>query len=176
MTQGERRYWELIEPLFDTVNIDSPEEFVTSIQGLNPLIVDLFAAHFCLSEVHNGGFLQFFRNSTGILAPEAIEGFWAIGMPKLSAVVAEASALLGSPYPRDRDERWDALLVASGRSEEELQAIFREASNSYLAFVKATEPLNFKALNKKAWRLAKEENGDFGNAATAYTHAKGLFQ
>jgi len=26
----------------------------------------LYAAHFCLSEVHNGGFLQLFWNSTGI--------------------------------------------------------------------------------------------------------------
>jgi hypothetical protein len=176
MTQGERRYWELIEPLFDIVDIDSPEAFFASIQGLNPLTVNLFAAHFCLSEVHNGGFLQFFLNSTGILAQGAIEGLRAIGMPQLAAVVAEASALLGSPYPRDRNERREALLAASGRSEAELQAIFKEASNSYLAFVKATKPFNFKVLNAKAWQLAEEENGDFGNAATACAHAVGLFQ
>jgi hypothetical protein len=176
MTQGERHYWELVEPLFDIVDIDSPEAFIASIQGLNPLVINLFAAHFCLSEIHNGGFLQFFLNSTGILAPEAIEGFRAIGMPQLAAVVSEASVPLGSPYPRDRNKRWDALLIASGRPAEELEAIFKEAPNSYLAFVKATEPLNFKALNKRAWQLAEEENGDFGSAATAYANVTGLFQ
>jgi hypothetical protein len=175
MTQNTRRYWELVEPLFDIVDIDSPEVFVASIQGLNPLVLNLFAAHFCLSEVHNGGFLQFFWNSTGVLGPEAIEGFRAIGMPKLAAVVLEAAAQLGKPYPRDRDQRWDALLAASGRTEAELHEIFQGTSNLYLAFEKATEPLNFDTLDAKAWQLAEEENGDFGNAATAYAHAVRLF-
>jgi hypothetical protein len=176
MTQEARRYWELVEPLFDAVDIDSKEGFFSSVQKLNSLIVNLFAAHFCLSEVHNGGFLQFFWNRPGILAPEAIEGLRAIGMPKLAAAVSEASALLGSPYPRDRDDRWDALLTASGRSQEELEGIFQGASNLYLAFENAVEPLNFDAFNEMAWELAEEENGDFGNAATAYAHARGLFK
>jgi hypothetical protein len=176
MTKEEKRYWEIVEPLFDIVNIDSTESFFASIKGIDPLVVDLFAAHFCLSEIHNGGFLQFFWNSTGILAPEAIEGFCDSGMPSLAAVVTEASSLFGSNYPRDRDQRWDALLAASGRPEAELSAIFQTTSNFYLAFQKATEPLNFDALNEKVWQLAEEENGDFGNTATAYAHAKGLFK
>jgi hypothetical protein len=176
MTQRDRRYWELVEPLFDKVDVDSPEAFFTSIQGLNPLIVNLFAAHFCLSEVHNGGFLQSFWNPTGILAPEAIQGFCAIGMPKLAAVILEAAVPLGSPYPRERDARWDLLLAATGQSEDEIKGIFEAESNLYLAFAAATAPLNFDALNEKAWKLAEEENGDFGNAATAYAQAMGLFQ
>ena len=176
MTKEKRRYWELVEPLFDAVDIDSTEGFFASVKGLNPSVVNLFEAHFCLSEVHNGGFLQFFWNSTGILAPEAVEGFRAIGMPRLATVASEASALLGSPYPRDRNERGNALLAASGRSKEELERIFQGASNFYIAFEKATESLNFDALNEKAWQLAEEENDDFGNAATAYAHAKGLLK
>jgi len=64
----------------------------------------LYAAHFCLSEVHNGGFLQLFWNSTGVLVPEAIEGYQALGMPKLAATFASAAGVLGSAYPRDREE------------------------------------------------------------------------
>ncbi|WP_369973953.1 DUF4375 domain-containing protein [Polaromonas sp. SP1] len=30
----------------------------------------LFAVHWCQSEICNGGFMQFFANSTGVLAPE----------------------------------------------------------------------------------------------------------
>ncbi|WP_164468170.1 DMP19 family protein [Caulobacter vibrioides] len=34
----------------------------------------LLATHWLQSEVHNGGFSQFFSNSTGVLAPEAVAG------------------------------------------------------------------------------------------------------
>lgn len=69
----------------------------------------LHAAHFTRSEVCNGGFHQFFCNTTGVLAPEAIEGFAAIGLPQISATVGRATEMLGSPYPRDRPERQDRL-------------------------------------------------------------------
>jgi hypothetical protein len=174
--QGVRSYWELVEPLFDAVDIDSSDGFFASLRGLNPSRVNLFAAHFCLSEVHNGGFLQFFWNRTGVLAPESIEGFRSIGMPNLAAVVSVAAAHFGSPYPRDREERWDALLAATGRSEEELESIFQKESNLYLAFQKAAETLDFDTLDTRALQLASEENGDFGNAATAYAHSIGLFE
>ena len=69
----------------------------------------MFAAHFCQSEVCNGGFDQFFWNSTGVLAPEAVEGFRQIGQSQVAALVESAMELLGSPYPRDRDERQERL-------------------------------------------------------------------
>jgi Domain of unknown function (DUF4375) len=69
----------------------------------------LFAAHFCQSEIVNGGFSQFFFNSTGVLAPEAIEGFKAIGQVSVAESVQEACALFGDPYPRDRPLRHSKL-------------------------------------------------------------------
>ncbi len=171
-----RRYWELVEPLFASVSVEDLGSYEISIQNVPRSHLLLFAAHFCLSEVHNGGFLQFFWNSTGLLAPEAIEAFKAIGMPRLASVLAKAAAPLGSPYPRVREDRWDALLVASGRSVEELEEIFRAQSNLHLAFEEATVPLNFEELNRQAWQLAEAENGDFGNAATQYANDLNLFR
>jgi hypothetical protein len=73
-------YWSLIEPVWDEIEIYSgPEEFSRTFAGVPRSAGLLFAAHFCQSEVCNGGFNQFFSNSTGVLAPEAIEGFKAIG-------------------------------------------------------------------------------------------------
>jgi hypothetical protein len=77
-----------------------------------------------LAEVHNGGFLQLFWNNTGVLVPEAIEGLLAIGMLKMASILREAALPLGTPYPRDRDDRWDALLVASNRDSDELEQMF----------------------------------------------------
>jgi Domain of unknown function (DUF4375) len=161
-------YWELVEPVFTKIDIDSPASFFASIADVPRPVLLLYAAHFCLSEVHNGGFLQFFKNSTGLITPEAIEGFDAIGMQMLASVVRAAADPLGVPYPRERDSRWDALLVASGRSEEQLKDIFEKAKNLYLAFVKATETLPLDQLSRQAWVLAETESGGFQDAATRY--------
>jgi hypothetical protein len=128
----------------------------------------LYAAHFSQSEICNGGFLQFFWNSTGVLAPEACEGFAAIGMPQLGAIVTCAVSRLGSPYPRERNDRWDALLVQSGRTTEELERIFHEQDHLYLAFQESTVPLDFDSLEKVFFKLVQEESGGFEAAATRY--------
>lgn len=44
-----------------------------------------------------------------MLAPEAIEGFAAIGQPQVADVVRRAVSMLGAPYPRDRAARWATL-------------------------------------------------------------------
>ena len=63
----EEEYSSKIEHLFEKVNIyDGVESFFASIKDVSRPMLLLYAAHFCLSEVHNGGFLQLFWNSTGI--------------------------------------------------------------------------------------------------------------
>jgi hypothetical protein len=69
----------------------------------------LYAAHFCQSEVCNGDFTQFFWNSAGVLAPEAVDGFIVIGQPHVADVLQRAMNMLGSPFRRDRAARWSAL-------------------------------------------------------------------
>jgi hypothetical protein len=150
---------------------NGPQEFAESISGVPHVRVILFAAHMCLAEVHNGGFLQLFWNGTGILVPEAEDGFRAIGMPAMAALVQKAAFPLGSPYPRDRDERWDALLAASGRKSSELKRIFKKHENLYSAFVDATSTLGLDALDKQFWETAKTENGGFQEAATRYANS-----
>jgi hypothetical protein len=164
-------YWDLVEPVFSEIDIDSPSAFFESTTGLPRPVLHLYAAHFSLSEIRNGGLLQFFWNRTGVMAPEAADGFNAIGLPRLASVLTTATATLGSPYPRQRDERWDALLVSSGRSEEELKRIFEESPNLYLAFANAVKPLSFDPMQKQIWELADTENGGFEDAATKYAQA-----
>ena len=67
-------------PIWDAINIyDGPEVFLTTLNHVSREAGLLFAAYFCQTEVCNGGFHQFFFNSTGVLAPEAVDGFTAIG-------------------------------------------------------------------------------------------------
>ena len=103
-------YWKVVEPFWDLINIDDGPEVFRSTYDSAPKISGLiFAAHFCQSEACNGGFGQFFSNSTGVLAPEAVKGFRQIGQPQVAAVVESAMELLGPAYPRDRDEREERL-------------------------------------------------------------------
>jgi hypothetical protein len=169
-------YWDLIEPYWHVFDIyNGPQDFETSIRSAPRPVVLLYAAYFCQSEVHNGGFLQFFWNNTGILAPEAIEGYGVIEMPTLASLLKEAALKLGLPYPRDRDERWDAMLNASGHNSHELKRMFKKQENLYMAFAKATESLHFDYLEKQFWRAAKAENGGFDHAANRYAQNPSLF-
>lgn len=165
-------YWDLLEPQFKYINIyEDPQDYFNSCQKVSRLIVLLYATHMCASEVHNGGFLQLFWNNTGVAVPEALEGYRVMGMSDLAALLESAAKLLGEPYPRGRDDRWDALLVASGRTSEELKAIFDRNDNLYSAFLDATKSLNFVPLDEQFWNLASNEAGGYGEAATKYARS-----
>jgi hypothetical protein len=104
-THGDE-YWLAIEPIWDRISIyDGPAVFLEQFKSVQPELGHLFAAHWCQSEVRNGGFHQFFYNPTGVLAPEAAAGFRAIGLEDCAAVVKEAMSFFGSVYPRDREVR-----------------------------------------------------------------------
>jgi hypothetical protein len=78
-------YWAIIEPIWQTIDIsDGADVFLDTFFKAPQDAALLYAAHFCQSEVCNGGFFQFFFNSTGILAPEAVNGFRAIGQYKIT--------------------------------------------------------------------------------------------
>jgi hypothetical protein len=172
MSDSAGAYWKVVEPLFEQVDIyNGGEKYLISIAQMPRPFVLLYAAHFSLSEIYNGGFLQFLRNSTGVLAPEAVEGFDAVGMPQLGAVIRETIVKLGEPYPRDRQDRWDALLVASGLDEGQLNHIFAETDDSYRAFAKATATLLPFELDKRVYSLADTENGGFDLAADRYVES-----
>ena len=84
----------------------------------------MFAAHFCMSEICNGGFHQFFWNSTGVLAPEAVEGFRVIGQAQVAALIEKGMSLFGRVYPRDRNDRQAQLAEVSRSSLDALDQIF----------------------------------------------------
>ena len=121
MGDGER-YWSVVGPVSSFIEVyDGPEAFLQSFQRVRKELGCLYAAQFCQDEVFNGGFHQFFCNSTGVLAPEAVEGFDAIGQPQIANLVRTAMALLGSPYQRERQSRQALLNSLSDTSRQKLE-------------------------------------------------------
>jgi hypothetical protein len=61
-------------------------------------------------EVNNGGFSQYFFNSSGDLALHAVDAARAVGAPELAGILQKANALFGKKGPDpDRDKRMDQL-------------------------------------------------------------------
>ena len=112
------RYWSLVKAVWLPLNQswdDGPDEFLRQFHAVRPEVGHLYAAHWCQSEVCNGGLDQFFDNTTGILAPEALDGFRAIGLAEWANILAEAMLFFGSPYPRERVNRQKLLASRRGR-------------------------------------------------------------
>jgi len=139
-------YWTLVEPVWLPLNRcwDSPEKFVRRFRSFRREVGYLYAAHWCKCEVCNGGFHQFFSNTTGLLAPEAVDAFRAIGMVEWAEILAGAMKHFGTPYPRNRDDREEFLPLPQRRPREEWDPFYKlderfyewadnweEAANSY---------------------------------------------
>jgi len=114
-------YWKLIEPHWIPLNKawDAGErKFLAKLSAIPLKAQLLYAAHWCKSEVDNGGFYQFFYNTSGILAPEAVKGFGAVGLVACADSLADAMKFFGSPYPRVRELRLDKLPQQLGKRAE----------------------------------------------------------
>jgi hypothetical protein len=111
-TTNTSHAWSLIEPHWLPLNetwTAGAGEFLSHMKRVPDRIGRMYAGNWCVSEVDNGGFLQFFWNTTGILAPEAAACFEDMGAPGLGAIVQDAMGHFGPIYPRDREKRLVAL-------------------------------------------------------------------
>lgn len=113
-------WWQVVEPHWDRVDIYGGDRaFRRTFAEVPEPAAHLLAVQWCQSEVCNGGFHQFFSNSTGVLAPEAAQGFRAIGMPSVADLVEKAMAMFGTPYPRAQKQRCRFLKGISGETRDE---------------------------------------------------------
>ena len=103
-------YWSVVEPIWTKVNIhDEPDRFLAQFRQLPQAVGDLYAAHWLVSEVVNGAFPQFFSNSTGVLAPEAVTALKRMGLAEAAEIVESFMTFFGDEYPRGRAERSELI-------------------------------------------------------------------
>ena len=81
------------------------------------------------AEVMNGGFDQYFWNSSGDLLPQACSGLQRLGMPITLGLVDQAiTAFCVGPYPVDRTQRHGELERAEATSPERYVAAIEAAT------------------------------------------------
>lgn len=114
---SETNYWQEIEKAFNEVDIyEGPEIFRRGAAEFPEWQIDLLSVHWAMSEIVNGGVEQFFANSTGVLAPEAVLGLEKIGKPHLAQALKQAMNLLGEDYPTEEIPRRERLAAVTGRN------------------------------------------------------------
>ena len=77
------------------------------------------------TEVNNGGFDQYFFNTAGDLAPDALRAAEEVAAD-LAGLLQRAMRLLGDSYPTDRDLRQTVLSELGDEADEALSALDME--------------------------------------------------
>lgn len=99
-------------------------------------------------EVNNGGFSQFFFNSSGDSANEIVSAFTKIGAVKTAEICKKAVSIYDGEVPADRDE-WEDVFV----DDEELGAVLDECDDAFFAYEEDLNVLNYEYVmrNKMAF-------------------------
>jgi len=120
-------YWDILEPAWNVQPYDwddDPEIFLSWFKGLTEPQRVLFPTHLLMAEVLNGGFHQYFTNSTGLHAPEAISGLRKIGLDDLAALVEEAVLIFWKTVPPGTGGTERIFRFVSGRNEGRMGPVF----------------------------------------------------
>ena len=90
-------------------------------------------------EVNNGGFGQFFFNSSGDLANEVVHAFTEIGAVKTADICRKAFSVYGEEIPKDRDERQDILECLN----EEQEKFLERCDDAFFDYEENLNELNY---------------------------------
>lgn len=153
-SKAGERYWWPVKPVWAEVSVhNGPQQFLRHFGRLRPEVSYLYAAHWCQSEVRSGGFRQFSSNSTGVLAPEALAAFRAIGLAEWGDLLEEAARFFGDPFPRSRDVRRERLREGPVNEGEDWSP--------------------FEAMDDRFYACLNEEESRWDRAADAYASRVG---
>ena len=96
-------------------------------------------------EVNNGGFSQFFYNSSGNFSNELVSAFTAIGANATAAICRKAISAFGRNIPVDRDERVEML---DELENDEIDEILEECDSAFLDYEDNLTELNYNFVMK----------------------------
>lgn len=167
-TEGQRAYREYVVPLiFSLSRGAASDNWSAAYCRLPERPRQLVACAKAFADVPNGGFEQYFRNSYGDSARDAVSGFVWLGYSELGEAVSDAISLLGLDSVGDRQSRRDALRVLE-QSGIDLDVHFHPATTRFLlGFDSGRElrvQLGLAALREGLWRVGPgaSQAGRFG--------------
>ena len=97
---------------------DNYEDSYRIVTGLSEGFQAVYTTWWVEAEVNNGGFNQYFWNSSGQFGLEAIEGFKVIGAPKTAKLMEEAVTIAVEEFPEMKRFREEGTIEAFSESYE----------------------------------------------------------
>lgn len=94
-----------IDFILDELDPYFEKYFAIGKSGLEKEVQELIAVWFLDSEVNNGGFNQFYWNSAGEFALEALEGLETIGADKRASILEAANSEFPNGKPSENREK-----------------------------------------------------------------------
>lgn len=94
-------------------------------------------------EMNNGGFDQFFYNTSGNLYEEVMECLLEAGAEKTASIYRQALSALGQHIPKDRFERQELLL---NLDQEMLEEKFNKCDDDFYDYEESLVELNYEYL------------------------------
>ena len=96
-------------------------------------------------EVNNGGFSQFFYNTSGNFSNELVNAFTAIGANATAVICQKAVAAFGRDIPVEKDEREEML---DELESEEIDEILEECDDAFYEYEDNLTELNYNFVMK----------------------------
>lgn len=125
-------YWLAVDPIWEKVSIyDGFEKYKKQISKFPDIQINLFAAHWLNSEVNNGGFHQFYSNSTGIVIIEAIRAYKEMGLINTSNLIEKTARFFENHDIRDREVRNELLDEYEDNHDEDLWNPFENDDDNF---------------------------------------------
>lgn len=106
-------------------------------------------------EVNNGGFAQFFFNSSGMFANELVAAFEAIGAKKTSEICKKAISIYGDEVPTDRDKREELLTSDNEEEDEKIEALLNKCDDEFFEYEENLPELNYQFILKNKDAFSK---------------------
>ena len=122
--------------------------FGEDIQRLSDAERIIYIVYTLEGEVNNGGFSQYFYNSSGDLGHELVSSFESIGAVKNAQICKKATSVFEGEYPKDRMAR-QAIMTAD--ENEYLGDIWSECDSEFFEYPEDTADMMYKFImeNKK---------------------------
>ena len=144
----EDNYFDVINPIWCSVYIyGTQQRYEADLKYFTKFQRYIFAIEWYLAEVNNGGNYQFFKNSTGIVYKDALEGLKAIGHQGCIENFEKVLSIYGEEPSFDREKRWEQL--KKFQDDKEFEKLDSLADDFFAFKDKQTYILNFIKNNPK---------------------------
>ena len=128
-----------------TEHLDNKTQYGEDMSALSEAERIFYITQTLEMEVNNGGFSQFFYNSSGNFSNELVGAFTAIGANVTATICQKAISAFGRDIPVDRDEREEML---DELESDEFDEILEECDKAFCDYEDNLNELNYNFVMK----------------------------